>query len=47
MRQILVDYARKHHGPPSAGVANLTLTLDEAYRASKQGKLDLVALDDA
>ena len=46
MRQILVDYARKHNAA-KRGIDNLTLTLDEAIALPKQGKLDLVALDDA
>ena len=46
MRQILVDYARKRQAA-KRGANNLTLTLDEAIALPKQGKLDLVALDDA
>lgn len=46
MRQILVDYARKHHAA-KRGANNLTLTLDEAIASSKQPELRLVALDDA
>jgi RNA polymerase sigma factor (TIGR02999 family) len=46
MRQILVDYARKHHAA-KRGANNLTLTLDEAIASPKQPELRLVALDDA
>ena len=46
MRQILVDYARKHHAAKRGG-NNLTLTLDEAIASSKQREMCLVALDDA
>ena len=46
MRQILVDYARKHHAA-KRGANNLTLTLDEAIALPKKRELDLVALDDA
>ena len=46
MRQILVDYARKHHAA-KRGANNLTLTLDEAIASSKQRELRLVVLDDA
>jgi RNA polymerase sigma factor (TIGR02999 family) len=46
MRQILVDYARKHHAA-KRGANNLTLTLDEAIAFPKQRELRLVALDDA
>jgi RNA polymerase sigma factor (TIGR02999 family) len=45
MRQILVDYARKHHAVKRGG-NNLTLTLDEAIAFPKQRELRLVALDD-
>jgi len=46
MRQILVDYARKHRAA-KRGANNLTLTLDEAIASPKQPELRLVALDDA
>jgi RNA polymerase sigma factor (TIGR02999 family) len=46
MRQILVDYARKHHAA-KRGANNLTLTLDEAIASCKQRELRLVELDDA
>ena len=46
MRQILVDYARRHHAA-KRGANNLTLTLDEAIASSKQRELRLVVLDDA
>jgi RNA polymerase sigma factor (TIGR02999 family) len=46
MRQILVDYARRHHAA-KRGANNLTLTLDEAVALPKKRKLHLVALDDA
>lgn len=46
MRQILVDYARKHHAA-KRGANTLTLTLDEGIAFSKQRELRLVALDDA
>jgi RNA polymerase sigma factor (TIGR02999 family) len=46
MRQILVDYARKHHAA-KRGANNVILTLDEAIASSKQRELRVVALDDA
>jgi RNA polymerase sigma factor (TIGR02999 family) len=46
MRQILVDYARKHRAV-KRGANNLTLTLDEAIAVPKKRELELVALDDA
>ena len=46
MRQILIDYARKHHAA-KRGAKSLTLTLDEAIALPKQRNLPLVALDDA
>ena len=46
MRQILVDYARKHRAG-KRGASTLTLTLDEAIALPKQRELRLVALDDA
>lgn len=46
MREILVDYARKHHAA-KRGAKNLTLTLDEAIARPKKRQLDMVALDDA
>jgi RNA polymerase sigma factor (TIGR02999 family) len=46
MRQILVDYARKHHAA-KRGANNLTLTLDEAVALPKKRRPRLVALDDA
>jgi len=46
MRQILVDYARKHRAG-KRGASTLTFTLDEAIALPKQRELRLVALDDA
>lgn len=46
MRQILVDYARKHNAA-KRGANDVTLTLDEAIAPSNQRDLRLVALDDA
>jgi RNA polymerase sigma factor (TIGR02999 family) len=46
MRQILVDYARRHRAG-KRGASSVTLTLDEAIALSKQRELRLVALDDA
>ena len=46
MRQILVDYARKHHAA-KRGANSLTLTLDEAIAVPKKHELHLVELDDA
>jgi RNA polymerase sigma factor (TIGR02999 family) len=46
MRQILVDYARKHYAA-KRGAGDLTLTLDEAIALPRKRELDLVALDDA
>jgi len=46
MRQILVDYARKHRAA-KRGANNLTLSLDEAIALPNKRELDLVALDDA
>src|SRR6266403_5808076 len=43
MRQILVDYARKHHAAKRGG-NGLTLTLDEAIAVPKKRELDLEAL---
>ena len=46
MRQILVDYARKH-AARKRGANHLTLSLDEAIAVSRRRELRLVALDDA
>ena len=46
MRQILVDYARKHSAG-KRGANHLTLSLDEAIAVSRRRELRLVALDDA
>jgi RNA polymerase sigma factor (TIGR02999 family) len=46
MRQILVDYARKHNAA-KRGANNLTLVLDEAIALPDSRTLHLVALDDA
>jgi RNA polymerase sigma factor (TIGR02999 family) len=46
MRQILVDYARRHRAG-KRGANNVTLTLDEAIAVPRNRELDLVALDDA
>ena len=46
MRQILVDYARKHHAA-KRGANNLTLALDEAIALPKKREVDLIALDEA
>lgn len=46
MRQILVDYARKHRAAKRGGVG-LTLALDEAVAIPEKRTLHLVALDDA
>jgi RNA polymerase sigma factor (TIGR02999 family) len=46
MRQILVDYARKHCAA-KRGASSFTLRLDEAIAVPKKRELELVALDDA
>jgi RNA polymerase sigma-70 factor (ECF subfamily) len=46
MRQILVDYARKHRAAKRGGFG-LTLALDEAVAVPEERTLRLVALDDA
>lgn len=46
MRQILVDYARKHHAG-KRGANNVTLSLNEAVASSRRRELRLVELDDA
>jgi len=46
MRQILVDYARRHRAGKRGGGACL-LTLDDALALSKRKDIDVVALDDA
>jgi RNA polymerase sigma factor (TIGR02999 family) len=46
MRQILVDYARKHCAA-KRGANRFTLRLDEAIAVPKKRELELVALDDA
>ena len=45
MRQILVDYARRHHA--SIGGSVCKLTLDEAMALPQRKDVDVVALDDA
>ena len=46
MRQILVDYARKHLAAKRGG-EQVTLSLDEHLAPAKSRPLDVVALDDA
>jgi RNA polymerase sigma-70 factor, ECF subfamily len=46
MRQILVDYARRH-GSAKRGGSVCKLSLDDAMVVSRQKALDVVALDDA
>jgi RNA polymerase sigma factor (TIGR02999 family) len=46
MRQVLVDYARKHVAA-KRGANSLTLSLDEAVALPRKRDLNLVALDDA
>lgn len=46
MRQILVDYARRH-GSTKRGGSVCKLSLDDAMVVSQQKALDVVALDDA
>jgi len=46
MREILVDYARKHLAA-KRGANSLTLSLDEAIALPRKRDLNLVALDDA
>lgn len=46
MRQVLVDYARKHLAT-KRGANSLTLTLDEAIALPRKRDLNLMALDDA
>jgi RNA polymerase sigma factor (TIGR02999 family) len=46
MRQILVDYARKHRAG-KRGANHLTLSLDEAIAVPRRREQRLVALDDA
>ena len=46
MRQILVDYARRH-GSAKRGGSVCKLSLDDAMVASRRKALDVVALDDA
>jgi RNA polymerase sigma factor (TIGR02999 family) len=46
MRQILVDYARRHHAG-KRGANRLTLSLDDAIAVPRKRQLDLVTLDDA
>ena len=46
MRQVLVDYARKHVAA-KRGASSLTLSLDEAVALPRKRDLNLVALDDA
>jgi RNA polymerase sigma-70 factor, ECF subfamily len=46
MRQILVDYARRHHASKRGGSV-CKLTLDEAMALPQRKDVDVVALDDA
>jgi RNA polymerase sigma factor (TIGR02999 family) len=46
MRQVLVDYARKHVAA-KRGASSLTLSLDEAVAPPRKRDLNLMALDDA
>ena len=46
MRQILVDYARRH-GAAKRGGGGCKLTLEEARVLSREKEVDMVALDDA
>ena len=46
MRQILVDYARRHHASKRGGSV-CRLTLDEAMALPQRKDVDVVALDDA
>jgi RNA polymerase sigma-70 factor (ECF subfamily) len=46
MRQILVDYARRH-GSAKRGGSVCKLSLDDAMVVSRQKALDVIALDDA
>jgi RNA polymerase sigma factor (TIGR02999 family) len=46
MRQILVDYARRHRAEKRGG-GTLRLSLDDAMEVSTQRHIDVVALDDA
>jgi RNA polymerase sigma factor (TIGR02999 family) len=46
MRQILVDYARRHRAE-KRGAGVCTLTLDDAMALPQRSDLDVVALDDA
>jgi RNA polymerase sigma factor (TIGR02999 family) len=46
MRQVLVDYARKHLAA-KRGAKSLTLSLDEAVAPPRKLDLNLLALDDA
>lgn len=46
MRQILVDYARKHLAA-KRGASSLTVSLDEAVTLPRKRDLNLMALDDA
>jgi RNA polymerase sigma factor (TIGR02999 family) len=46
MRQILVDYARRHHAS-KRGSGVCTLTLDDAVTLPERKGVDVVALDDA
>ncbi|HKV77572.1 MAG TPA: sigma-70 family RNA polymerase sigma factor [Candidatus Sulfotelmatobacter sp.] len=46
MRQILVDYARRH-GAAKRGASICKLSLDEAMMVSRRKAVDVVALDDA
>jgi len=46
MRQILIDYARRHRAAKRGG-DRLRITLDEALAPEKKPDVDLIALDDA
>jgi len=46
MRQILVDYARRH-GAAKRGANMPKVTLEDAIVASRRKDMDVIALDDA
>lgn len=46
MRQILVDYARRHRAAKRGGTI-CTVSLEDAMAVSRQAHVDVVALDDA
>lgn len=47
MRQILVDYARRHVAVKRGGKSVCRLSLQDAKLAVRQGEVDILALDDA